>query len=352
MINDWKKALLPKTATLRECLETIDAAALNIALVVDEHNKLLGTVTDGDIRRGLIRRLTLNSMASECMFQQPTVGHQDDSNYQLINKIRKSCVRSIPIVSQEGVVIGLKSIEELTHTQSLDNPVLLMAGGKGTRLHPLTSDCPKPLLRVGSKPILETIIENFVEFGFWDFYISVHHMPEQIEDYFGNGDKWGISIRYLREEEPLGTAGALGLLPEDVSTLPMIIMNGDLLTKVNYKQLVQYHHDNAASATVCVKEYVHEIPYGVIQHEDGMVIAIEEKPIQQYFVNAGIYVLNYDVTKRIMGQYVDMPDIIESCIQQKDVRIFPIHEYWLDIGLKDDFKKAQSDFHQEFFKSS
>lgn len=226
-----------------------------------------------------------------------------------------------------------------------------MAGGFGTRLRPLTDNCPKPMLKVGGRPMLETLLLRFIDSGFHNFYISTHYMPEQIKSHFGDGSKWGVKISYVHEENPLGTGGALGLLPDTVSEVPLIMINGDVLTMVNFERLLAYHVQHQAMATMCVREYEYQIPYGVINGEGHKIINMIEKPTQRYFINAGIYVVSEKLRKSILKQTrIDMPVLLENEIAKgHDILMFPIHEYWLDIGRIDDFYKAQSDI-QELYK--
>ena len=235
----------------------------------------------------------------------------------------------------------------LGHSSKFHNPVFLMAGGFGKRLHPMTNDTPKPLLKVGDKPILEMILKQFIDAGFHNFYISTHYKAEMIREYFGNGDKWNVSIQYIHEEKPLGTAGALGLLPKDLLELPILVMNGDLLTKVNYKHLLDFHIEQGGEATMCAREYDIQVPYGVVEVEEQRVKSIIEKPVHKFYINAGIYVLNSAKVKSIDGDsYLDMPNLLNKLVSDNDENIgmFPIHEYWLDIGRMDEFQQAQSEY--------
>jgi len=225
-----------------------------------------------------------------------------------------------------------------------------MAGGFGKRLRPLTEHTPKPLLQIGSKPILETILDQFVEAGFHRFYISTHYKAEMVQEHFGNGSERGISIQYVHEYEPLGTAGALGLLPDDLPDLPIMMMNGDLLTKVDFIELLNFHSSNGGDATMCVREYEFEVPYGVIKAEDYRITSIVEKPVHRFFVNAGVYVLSPSVVEDIDGgSYLDMPHMLEERIRSdRKINMFPIHEYWLDIGKMEQFEQAQIDARELF----
>jgi NDP-sugar pyrophosphorylase family protein len=240
-------------------------------------------------------------------------------------------------------------LDYLLEAPERENWVVLMAGGLGTRLAPLTDNCPKPLLKVGNKPILETIIENFISHGFKRFYLSVNYKAEMIEEYFGDGSRWGAEIRYLREDKKMGTAGALGLIPEPL-TQPFLVMNGDLLTKVNFSQLLNFHQEQNAHATMCVREYDFQVPYGVVSVDKHRIKSIEEKPVHRFFVNAGIYVLDPEAVSLIPA---DMPYDMTSLFEQmtaneREVIAFPVREYWLDIGHRDDFERAAGDFARIF----
>lgn len=342
MSHNWKKILVSPTATIQEVLKTIDSESLQFALVVDEDNLLLGTVTDGDVRRALINSLSLSQPISEIMFTEPTVADISISKVKILEMMNDKGLHCIPILDN-GVVVGLETIHHVTQKNKYDNPVFLMAGGFGTRLKPLTDNCPKPLLKIGDKPILETVLLGFINSGFRNFYISTHYLPEMIENYFGDGTKWGVSIKYIYEENPLGTGGALGLLPADLPDLPIIMMNGDVLTKVNYEALLAFHNENCASATMCVREYEYQVPFGVIESEGNKIKGMVEKPIQRFHVNAGIYVVGRQIIEEVLNnEVVDMPTLLERYLDQC-VLMFPFHEYWLDIGRIDDFNRAQID---------
>jgi NDP-sugar pyrophosphorylase family protein len=224
-----------------------------------------------------------------------------------------------------------------------------MAGGLVNRLRPLTDECPKPMLKVGNKPLLETIVENFIEYGFHRFYISVNYMADVVESYFGDGSRWGVDIEYLHEEHRLGTAGALSLLPE-TPTEAILVMNGDLLTKVNFKQLLDFHYGHQAQATMCVREYDFQVPYGVVKIDGQRITSIDEKPIQRFFVNAGIYVLEPEALDLISSNiFFDMTTLFEKLIElKKEPAVFPIREYWLDIGHLADYNRANGEYRDIF----
>lgn len=342
----WKNVLIKPEHTILDALKIINNEALRVALVVDNNQTLVGVVTDGDIRRGLLKNLTLAEPVSLVMNLSPITAKVENSKEVLIELMEKKGILSIPLLDDTGKVVGLETLHGALHRPKYQNPVFLMAGGFGTRLRPLTDNCPKPMLKVGSKPILETVIRSFIKAGFINFYISTHYMPEVIEEHFGNGSAFGVNITYIHEKSPLGTGGALGLLPKDLPEgLPLIVMNGDVLTKVDFQRLLDFHVSHDADATMCVREYEYQVPYGVINGEGNKIKSMIEKPNQRFFVNAGIYVVSPKVIQSVpVNQPVDMPNLLEQHIQESNnVLMFPIYEYWLDIGRMADFKKAQVD---------
>jgi len=345
MMRDWQKIILKQSDSIREAIQVLNEQSLQIALVVNESDQLVGTVTDGDIRRGLIKRCGMDTSLDEIMFTSPTLATLEESKEDMLYKMSGAGIMQIPIVDENKHVIGLETIQHLLEKKRIDNPVFLMAGGFGARLQPLTDHMPKPLLTVGNKPILETILDQFIAAGFHNFYISVHYKAEMVRDHFGDGKNWGVTINYIYESEPLGTAGALGLLPDDLPDMPILMMNGDLLTKVNFLDLLKFHVDSGGEATMCVREYDFQVPYGVIIENDHKVADIVEKPIHKFFVNAGIYVLSPKLIKEVDGNnYLDMPHMLQEHIDADgQVNMFPVHEYWLDIGQMEQFEQAQRD---------
>lgn len=344
-MKDWKTvAVLPNTQ-LEKSIGVMDKGALGIVLVIDDDGVLLGTVTDGDVRRALLKRKTLATPVSEVMCVAPHFAESDWSRGRRLSVMESNRLLQLPVLDVNRRVIGIETLHDMFDHKQLDNPVFLMAGGFGTRLQPLTQDCPKPMLKVGEKPILELILQSFADLGFHRFYISTHYLPEVIRDHFGNGSAWNVSIQYVHEEEPLGTGGALGLLPHDEIDLPIFLVNGDLLTRVDYRSLVDFHERHEGSATLCVREYENQIPYGVIKSNGHRITHIVEKPVQRYFISAGIYMLSPELVRSVVpGKRIDMPNLLEREIGAgRDVNMFPIHEYWLDIGRMDDFQRAQSD---------
>jgi len=348
-MKKYKKLLLKPTSTIKEALNIIDSGAMQIALVVDENEKLLGTLTDGDIRRGLLSNLTLDESIETIIFKTPTVCTIEDTKEKILEIALAKKLHQIPIVDKDGKLVGIKEVDALLKPEHKSNKVVLMVGGLGTRLRPLTDNIPKPMLKVGNKPILETIILNFKKYGFVNIVLCVSYKSEIIEAYFKDGSAFGVNIEYVHENKRMGTAGALSLAKEKLSE-PFFVMNGDLLTNINFENMLEYHLSNNAIATMGVREYDFQVPYGVVKTDGVNIVSIEEKPVHQFFVSGGIYVLSQEVLKYIPEDaYYDMPTLFEKVIEKKEKSIsFAIHEYWLDIGRVEEFEKANNEFYEVF----
>ncbi|SMF37093.1 Nucleoside-diphosphate-sugar pyrophosphorylase involved in lipopolysaccharide biosynthesis/translation initiation factor 2B, gamma/epsilon subunits (eIF-2Bgamma/eIF-2Bepsilon) [Alteromonadaceae bacterium Bs31] len=347
MIESWNRIVITPDFTIREAWRVLDKEGLRIIVIVGDGGRLLGTVTDGDIRRGLLSDVDIEDPIQSVMNSAPIVVEPGKSFEELIDLMEELRLLALPVVD-EGRLVGVAVLQELLDKPVLENPVFLMAGGFGSRLRPLTDGCPKPMLKIGNKPILEIAINRFKKAGFRNFYISIHYLPHLIQDYFGDGSGVGVNIRYVHEDQPLGTGGALGLLPLDIpSDLPVIVMNGDILTKININRLLDFHESNSADATMCVREYEYQIPYGVINGSGSTVISMEEKPTQRFSVNAGIYVVSPSIVRSVpKNRRVDLPSLLEEKISKgANICMFPFHEYWLDIGRVEDFNRAQTDIH-------
>lgn len=348
-MNRWKETLISPDTTILRAIEVIDASSLQIALVVDEAGKLLGTVTDGDIRRSILKGLQLSNPVTLVMCAEPTAASSHESRDSIVAMMKVKQIRQIPVVDAKGCVIGLDVWDDLASKKKRQNVVVLMAGGLGSRLGDLTTNCPKPLLPVGNKPVLETILNNCIEYGFSDFYISVNYMGDMLKEYFGDGSRWGVGIKYIEEDKRLGTAGALGLL-NDKPSLPVLVMNSDVLTKINLQHLMDFHDEHNSSATMCIREYDVQVPYGVVKIEKYKLLGIEEKPLHRFFVSAGINVLNPDVLDLVpKNEYFDMPALFDKLLErQLATSVFPVHEYWLDIGRLSDYERANGEYLEVF----
>lgn len=344
-MNNFKKILLPQDATIRCALEIIDSGSLKIALVADPTQKLLGTLTDGDIRRAILAGRGLDDSIETIYFRTPTTCGINDSKEKILQLAIAHKLYQIPIVDSDGIIVGIAEVDELLQPAQRANKIVLMAGGLGTRLSPLTDTTPKPMLHVGNKPILETIIENFAKYGYTEIILSVNYKSHIIEEYFGNGSAYGVKIQYVHESKRMGTAGALALIRNSL-TEPFFVMNGDLLTNINFEHMHDYHLSHDAVATMAVREYDFQVPYGVVNVSEGRILSIEEKPTHKFFVSAGIYMLSPSVLTYIPDdEFFDMPTLFEKLIlNEKNAVSFPIREYWLDIGRMSDYERANNEY--------
>ena len=334
--------------TVKEAMAIIDKGSLQFAVVVDDDLKLLGVLTDGDIRRGLLRGLGLESSIESLINKHPVVANINDTKERILELANEKKLHQIPIISN-GKLIGIQDIREFLAPKNKPNKVILMVGGLGTRLRPLTNDVPKPMLDVGNKPILHTIVENFAKYGYTDIIMCVNYKSEIIKEYFGNGDKFGVKIEYVLENQRMGTAGALSLLKERPKD-DFFVMNGDLLTNVNFEYLHEYHKDSNALASICIRKYEMQVPYGVVNIRANKVTSIEEKPTQSFFVSAGIYMFSPIVLDFIpKGVFYDMPTLLGELLKQ-DFAVYPffIREYWLDIGRMDEYRRANDEYEGVF----
>ena len=331
-------------------MECIDRSARGIALVLDGRQHLLGTVTDGDIRRAILAGLDLDLSISELLQQrQPAFASgaitaplgTDDTT--LLHMMTETSVRHIPLVDDDGAVRDVAFLSELVKEYELPLRAVVMAGGYGSRLRPLTEEVPKPMLPVGDKPLLQHIVEQLKQAGIRQVNVATHYKGDVIAEHFKNGEAFGVDIRYVKEDQPLGTAGALSLIEEHDE--PLLVMNGDILTRVDFRALLTFHREHKADLTVGVRQYEFRVPYGVIDADGVNVKGISEKPVVRQFINAGIYLLNPQVRRLIPnGQPYDIPELIERLINENGTVVcFPIREYWLDIGKVDQYDQAQAD---------
>lgn len=341
--KDWHLAKLPAGATLQQAIRNLDVSALQIVLVLSDDDVLLGTVTDGDIRRGLLRGATIESAISLIMRRNPFVVPPEMSRETVLQLMQANGFNAIPVVDAERRVVGLHILNDLLAPGALPNTMVIMAGGQGTRLRPHTENCPKPLLPVAGKPMLEHILERAKADGFRRFVLAIHYLGHMIVDYFGDGAKWGVEIEYIREERPLGTAGAIELL-SPAPAAPFIVSNGDVLTDIRYAELLDFHCRHNAAATMAVRLHEWQHPFGVVHTKGVDIVGFEEKPISRSHINAGIYVLDPKVLEQLQtGEHCDMPTLfgrLQACSARTIV--YPMHEPWLDVGRVDDLKRANS----------
>lgn len=338
---NWKDILISPQTPLGEAVAKIDKSALQVAVVLNPDQTLAGILTDGDIRRAILAGKTLQVKVSEVMNSRPTGVPMSMPRNKMLALMRRKTIHHLPLIDEERRLVGLATLDDLIGSVERPNWVVIMAGGLGTRLNSLTKECPKPLLKVGGKPILEIIVESFAEQGFKQIFLSVNYKAEMIQDYFGEGEHRGVQLNYIHEKERLGTAGALSLLPERPTT-PMIVMNGDILTHTSFDSLLKFHETQDAVATMVVREYDFQVPYGVVRLDGTKIKAINEKPVQRFLVNAGIYTLSPEVLEYIpKNTFFDMPTLFEYLISaNQPTSAYPLREYWLDIGRMSDLEKA------------
>ena len=337
-----------QNASIKQALKVIDKGAIKVAVVLSDDGLLLGMLSDGDIRRALLKGMSLGDSITSIINREPVGANINDTKERILELANEKKLHQIPIISN-GKLIGIQDIREFLAPKNKPNKVILMVGGLGTRLRPLTNDVPKPMLDVGNKPILHTIVENFAKYGYTDIIMCVNYKSEIIKEYFGNGDKFGVKIEYVLESKRMGTAGALSLLKERPKD-DFFVMNGDLLTNVNFEYLHEYHKDSNALASICIRKYEMQVPYGVVNVRANKVTSIEEKPTQSFFVSAGIYMFSPIVLDFIpKGVFYDMPTLLGELLKHDfPIHPFPIREYWLDIGRMDEYRRANDEYEGVF----
>jgi dTDP-glucose pyrophosphorylase len=338
--------LVPEGATLRDALEAMTRSCRQVALVVDRDARLLGLMTDGDVRKALLRGVALDAKVEEVMNRTPVVAPAGVSRGEALALMRSRSIRHVPVLDERRAVVDLLRLEDLlAPAPPLGNRVVIMAGGEGRRLWPLTESTPKPMLRVGGKPILELLIERLRQSGIVDVLVALRHKSEMIREHLGDGARLGVRIEYVEESEPLGTMGALTLVP-DLLDLPFFVVNGDILTKCDFRAMWEFHRSQTdAAMTVGVSLYQVEIPYGEFVLRGERIERVDEKPRKEFPINAGIYVLEPAVVDMIpRGQYFDAPEVIRLLLARgAHVAAYAIREYWLDVGRHPDFEKANRD---------
>ena len=339
-MKDIKKIKITKDATIKKALQIISDSGVQIAIVVDKKGKLIGTLTDGDIRRGLLKGLNINDSINSIICRKPFVVKKDEIKEKVLKIAFRKKKYQIPVVDKNFKVVGLHVLDELLNSTKKNNLVVIMAGGEGKRLRPLTKSIPNPMLKVSHKPILQRILEKFIESGYGNFVFCVNYRSKVIIDYFGNGKKFGAKIEYIHEKIKMGTAGALSLLKKKIKE-PFFVINGDILTDLNFEKILNFHQENNSKATMCVKEYNVVLPYGEVRVRGKNIVSIEEKPKYKFFVNAGIYILDPKCIKLIPKKFYDMTCLLRKMINKKDkIALFPLGENWLDIGRMKDYDKA------------
>ena len=338
----WEQTALPVNSTIEQAVQILNQVGLKIVLVTDKGGVLQGTISDGDIRRGLMNGLTLSSPIEKIVNYQPLIVPPGIERKMIIQLMTVNKIQQIPIINEEKQVIGLHTWDEISVTNIRANKIVIMVGGKGTRLHPQTKNCPKPMIKVSGKPMLEHIIIRAKAEGFVNFVLAINYLGNVIEDYFGDGERFGIRIEYLREKTPLGTAGALSLL-DPVPTSAFIVTNGDVFTDIRYGEVLDFHDRNNGKATMAIKLHEWQNPFGVVKTDGLQIIGYEEKPISQSYINAGVYVLEPSVIKLLKkSSKYDMPEVF-SILQEMNepVIAYPSHEQWTDLGRLEDLARLE-----------
>jgi dTDP-glucose pyrophosphorylase len=344
LFDDVSTCTVPTTATLRDVAENLESSGLRHCLVVDIDEKLVGIVSDGDIRRGLLAGRGLDDTVVEVMNTR-FVSAPTSARPSALGALAKTKQLShIPIVDLNGRLAGLFIDKAAGALATRPNTVVIMAGGLGLRLRPLTETVPKPMLSVAGKPMVQHTLEALRAEGFRKFLVSLNYLGEQIEQHFGDGSVFGVRIHYIREEKPLGTAGALSLLAE-IPSDPIVVVNGDVLLSARISDIVDHHNSSGAEITVGVKVLDTQIPFGVVEVENGRITGIIEKPVYRDFVNAGVYVLSSQVIADIVpGEPLDMPDLVAARVNARGVFAFALHESWRDLGRLEDLEAARRDY--------
>ena len=340
----WQRAMLPVSATIGQAIANLDQVAVKIVLVVNASGLLEGTISDGDIRRGLLKGLDLGSSITNVIHRNALVVSPNMERETVMQLMVANKIQQIPVVDEQRHVVGLHLWDQITTPQVRPNMMVIMAGGKGTRLRPHTENCPKPMLPLGDKPMLEHIIDRAMSQGFNHFMLAIHYLGHMVEDYFGDGSKMNARVEYIREDAPLGTAGALGLLSRTPDA-PFVVTNGDVLTDINYADLLDFHIRQQAAATMAVRTHEWQHPFGVVQTKGLDIVGFEEKPINRTHINAGVYVLTPAALNELStNEHCDMPTLFErlQASRQRTVA-YPMHEPWLDVGRVEDFKRAQDE---------
>jgi dTDP-glucose pyrophosphorylase len=348
-MKNWQTTLIRPDTTLRQALSAIDAAGRQMAIVVDESGRLVGTLSDGDIRRWLIGGGTIDQLAGEVCNRQPTTAPRTASPTELMAMMRARGVHQMPVVDETGHVVGLSTVDDFLQYPDREELVVVMVGGLGSRMGALTQATPKPMLPVGDKPVLQVIVEQFRQQGFRNFCFAINYLGDQIVSHFGDGSRFDVRIDYLREEKRMGTAGALSLLPPGITT-PIVVANGDLLLREDFSRALDRHIEAEADATVMVRDYQMQVPFGVISETDGMIREIVEKPVHTFKVNAGVYFLNPCVLPLVpANSFYDLPDLFNTCVSAgMHTAAHSVTGYWIDIGQVADYERAQREYDEAF----
>ncbi len=341
MLQQVRNCCVPHSSRLIDAMRVIDAGAIGIAMVVDSNSRLLGTLTDGDIRRAILKGAPVESPLEPYVQKKFTSVGTEAGREAVLDLMQALVLNQVPVIDKLGKLVGIHLLHEIIGAQARPNSALIMAGGRGTRLASLTDNLPKPMIRVAGRPILERLILRLVGFGFRKVFLSVNYLADVIINHFGDGSRFGCSIEYLRETEPLGTGGALSLLPKQLDQ-PLLVLNGDLVTQANFGEMMGFHEGGGYVATIGVRQYGHQVPFGCVELDGARVRRLEEKPLLERTVNAGIYILNPLLVGRVPRSSYPITTLFEECLEKGEpVGGFEILDDWLDIGQRDQLRQAQ-----------
>lgn len=350
--KNWSDIIINENNLIETVIKKLNKTAFKIIFIANKNKKLVGTITDGDIRRGILKGLTTKDKISQIINRRPLVAYKSMSREWVQKLMDNSKIDKVPVVDKQGKIIDIISSEKINF-KTKENLILIMAGGKGVRLKPLTNLCPKPLLPLGGKPMLEHIILKAKDEGFRNIAISINYLGKMVQDYFGNGKKLGVNIIYLKEKTPLGTAGAMGLLTNKITKkLPFIVTNGDILSDVNFSELLNFHNNEKSMATMSIYKHNWKYPYGVVNTKGIRIVGFQEKPSYVGNINAGVYsfsdqIINF--TKKF--NRIDMSDLfLHLCKKKRNINAYPIHEPWMDIGTHDQLEIAKNKI-KEYIKT-
>lgn len=343
--RQWRDSILPQDSSLATALETLDATGLQIVIVLDADGRLRGTLTDGDVRRALLRGVALDSRVSEHMNLDPISVAVGTESGAVLDLLRRMVIKSVPVIDEHRRVVNLITLDELISPRKRNTPAVIMAGGRGARLRPLTDSIPKPLVRIAGEPLIDILTRRLVAHGFSDIWVTVHYRATEIQEHLGNGGHFGAEIKYITERKPLGTAGAIRDVAVAADETPILVCNVDTVHALDFGAVVDHHTSVGAWATLAVTEHVTEVPYGVVSIDEGMVVDVVEKPRRSDWVAAGVSVLTHQAFSFFApGTRIDVPEVVTELLARGlPIAAFEDPGYWIDVGTHDALDKARTD---------
>lgn len=342
--RELRALLVSPDASLQQVLAAIDRGGIELTFVADERERVIGTLSDGDVRRAILSGVPLDrpGAAAAAMCKRFTFVDPETPRAEVLDRMRAQTISQIPVLDRNRRMLGLHLLRDLIGAGERPNCALIMAGGQGLRLRPYTETVPKPMLTVAGRPILERLVLHLIGYGIRDIFLSIHYLGHVIEEHFGDGSAFGCRIRYLRERKPLGTGGALSLLPKRIAH-PLLVMNGDLVTGARIDQVLDFHTAGQYALTVCLRPYAVEIPFGVAQVRGERLVGLREKPTEQMLVNTGIYVVSPSLLPSIpRATEYPITRLAESCFERElPVGAHVLQDDWIDIGRHDELRRAR-----------